>query len=717
MQGGPKVKLNPDFLQSVPTSIFPSSDNAFDIGSDTLRWRNIRAVNIYGDTFYEGGTPLSNKYAPLTHTHTRNEITDFWSTPFWENIPDKPSAFPPEPHTHSRSDITDFWASPFWDNIPDKPSTFPPSAHGSSHNIGGSDEIPDLVTLRSDFDNHKASKTAHVPSGKYVCATSRSDQLPSWNDIPDKPSEFPPESHTHSRSEITDFWDTPFWDNIPDKPSTFPPESHTHTRSDITDFWSSPFWDNIPDKPSTFPPESHGSSHNIGASDEIPDLATLRDDFDSHKVSTTDHVPSGKYICSTSRSDQLPSWNDIPDKPSAFPPEEHTHTRSDITDFWSSPFWDNIPDKPSVFPPESHGSSHNIGGSDEIPDLATLRNDFDSHESSKIAHVPSGKYVCATSRSDQLPSWNDIPDKPSTFPPEPHTHNRSDITDFWASPFWNNIPDKPSTFPPSAHASSHKPGGSDALFPADFHITPASDNAYDIGTTTLRWRDGWFANGLAVGDITSRADKLHVKSSPDTGILVESTGDHPAITLKGYDGTNYYSTKLVGAYHGRNIEWHHPITGGYFMFVAPSATSDNPLQNCWKLWFRCHYWNGSASKNFEIQIIPEVLDTSPTGRLRFWMSVAGDVLTLHSSTGIISHKNVIPSTDNAFDLGSESYRWRSVRAVNGYFSNIVQVGDLVFNNGWRISEHEKYGLVLISPDGKMYKIRLEEVNNDEENKV
>lgn len=30
-------------------------------------------------------------------------------------------------------------------------------------------------------------------------------------------------------------------------------DTHTHTRSEVTDFFSSPFWDNIPDKPSTFP--------------------------------------------------------------------------------------------------------------------------------------------------------------------------------------------------------------------------------------------------------------------------------------------------------------------------------------------------------------------------------------------------------------------------------------------------------------------------------
>lgn len=40
-----------------------------------------------------------------------------------------------------------------------------------------------------------------------------------------------------TRNNITDFWDSPFWSSIPDKPSTFPPSSHTHTSTEITD-WS-----------------------------------------------------------------------------------------------------------------------------------------------------------------------------------------------------------------------------------------------------------------------------------------------------------------------------------------------------------------------------------------------------------------------------------------------------------------------------------------------
>jgi len=84
----------------------PDTDNAHDLGNSSYRWRNIHGINIYGDTIYEGGTALADKYTPRNHSHSRSEITDFWSTPFWDNIPDKPSEYPPEAHTHDASDIT-----------------------------------------------------------------------------------------------------------------------------------------------------------------------------------------------------------------------------------------------------------------------------------------------------------------------------------------------------------------------------------------------------------------------------------------------------------------------------------------------------------------------------------------------------------------------------------------------------------------------------------
>jgi len=98
----------------------------------------------------------------------------------------------------SRSWISDFFSAPFWDNIPDKPSAFPPEAHASRHALGGEDEL--------------SLDASQITSGTL-----------SVNRIPSLP-----------RSKISDFFSSPFWDNIPDKPSTFPPSSHTHSASDIT---------------------------------------------------------------------------------------------------------------------------------------------------------------------------------------------------------------------------------------------------------------------------------------------------------------------------------------------------------------------------------------------------------------------------------------------------------------------------------------------------
>lgn len=72
----------------------------------------------------------------------------------------------------------------------------------------------------------------------------------------------------------------------------------------------------------------------------------------------------------------------------------------------------------------------------------------DTHAGTKNTHgVGSGYYIAKTSRSDQLPAWNDVQGKPSNFPP-------------------------------SAHKSTHASGGSDALTPSDIGAeTPAGAQA------------------------------------------------------------------------------------------------------------------------------------------------------------------------------------------------------------------------------------------------
>ena len=62
--------------------------------------------------------------------------------------------------------------------------------------------------------------------------------------------------------------------------------------------------------------------------------------------------------------------------------------------------------------------------------------------------------------------------------------------------------------------------------------------------------------------------------------------------------------------------------------------------------------------------------------------------------------DIYPAFDNQFDIGRSDKRVRNIYAVN------VVTGDLVFGNGWRIVEDGEYGLVIVSPDGKRFKVSL-----------
>jgi len=219
------------------------------------------------------------------------------------------------------------------------------------------------------------------------------------------------------------------------------------------------------------------------------------------------------------------------------------------------------------------------------------------------------------------------------------------------------------------------------------NVLPRSDNAYDLGSASARWRDGRFAGKLSVGDITEAEAQLHVYASPDNGILVESSGDSPRIILRGYDGTNKYSTVIQGGYHGRAIEVLFPAEGYYVMFEPPHAIADNTLVNPARMLWRGKYWDGSASKDYDFEIVPEMLDTTPNGRLRFRLG-GSDILELNSASGIKVYKTVLPSSDNALSLGSESLRWANVYAVNIY------AGDINLDNGWRITEYDENGKLM-----------------------
>jgi hypothetical protein len=100
-------------------------------------------------------------------------------------------------------------------------------------------------------------------------------------------------------------------------------------------------------------------------------------------------------------------WNNITNKPSAFPSD-----------------WTQISNKPSSFTPSSH--SHLLS---DITDLSTLTLDW-NNITNKPSTFPSD-WTTTINKPTIFPSdWSQISNKPSTFTPSPHTHTLSGITDF-----------------------------------------------------------------------------------------------------------------------------------------------------------------------------------------------------------------------------------------------------------------------------------------------
>lgn len=192
---------------------------------------------------------------------------------------------------------------------------------------------------------------------------------------------------------------------------------------------------------------------------------------------------------------------------------------------------------------ESHASRHASGGADplapadigaETPNGAQAK--VDAHGGAIQTHGASGSYYLAkTSRTDQLPAWADIPDKPSSFTP-------------------------------SAHKTTHATGGADALAPADIGAASAADlaahladkvhipyavasgsaNAYSVtvsGVTT-------YQEGLAI------AVKINVDNTGASTINVNGLG---AISIKKPNGNDVSAGNLKAGsiytlrYNGTNF--------------------------------------------------------------------------------------------------------------------------------------------------------------------
>ena len=124
----------------------------------------------------ESGTDNAVWMTPL---RTKQAIAELAATD-WDSVSGKPSTFPPATHTHAVADVTGLQAA-----LDGKSATS--HTHALSALTQSSATTGQVATWNG---------TAWVPQTASAGVTS-------YNDLTDKPSTFPPESHNHSAAEIT----------------------------------------------------------------------------------------------------------------------------------------------------------------------------------------------------------------------------------------------------------------------------------------------------------------------------------------------------------------------------------------------------------------------------------------------------------------------------------------------------------------------------------
>ncbi len=154
-------------------------------------------------------------------------------------------------------------------------------------------------------------------------------------------------------------------------------------------------WDDVTGKPDAYPPEAHDHSYN-DLSDK-PTIPTKLPNPNALTINgqTYDGSAAVEVSITAGGAAESVAWDNVTGKPETFPPDEHTHSYTELTD---KP---TIPTVPKYLPnPYSltiNGTTYN--GSEEVD--ITISTDGGEADSVK---------------------WNNVTGKPSAYPPASHTH-------------------------------------------------------------------------------------------------------------------------------------------------------------------------------------------------------------------------------------------------------------------------------------------------------
>ena len=328
----------------------------------TARWGTDRTITI-GSTgkTVNGSTNVAWTLteigaAAASHTHTKSQITDFPTTWAWGSISGKPSTFTPSAHNHS---LLKGW-------VDTRSTAETPNSYNNVFEVKGikqsstyginSGTFVQVFGFRgwSDSSGGHSHEFALADNGKIYHRNGATTSWSAWNQIA-YTSDIPTWSTLSGKPETATRW--PAWVEVTGKPTTFTPSSHTHTKSQITDFPTTWDWSNVANKliegsNSAGPKDcnssltngiyyynSNGPATSIGASTN--DGALFHQKYSDTWISqiAQDYRNGNLFVRGKNNGtwqawkkiatvDLIPTtidWKNVTGKPSTFTPAAHTH--------------------------------------------------------------------------------------------------------------------------------------------------------------------------------------------------------------------------------------------------------------------------------------------------------------------------------------------------------------------------------------------------------
>jgi len=260
-------------------------------------------------------------------------------------------------------------------------------------------------------------------------------------------------------------------------------------------------------------------------------------------------------------------------------------------------------------------------------------------------------------------------------------------------------------------------------------LIPNTDNSLDLGSSSKRWANLYIVNvnasNLIAGDLkatniwSNQGNKPFAKLANNGTISLYSVDadssntiqDSPSLNFHGsyYDGTNINDVDSHIVFHPTsesdgllrlfvlgNIALEMNKSYIYTKNILPQATEQYVVGDG-----SSRFYSGA----FKYLHISENIDTY---ELKVNTELVIDSSRILKNISKIDC-NLIPNTDNVYDLGSSSYRWANLYAVNLNVSNLV-TGDLKATNLWSNQGNKPYAKLANTGTISLYSVDADSSN-------